>query len=688
MDPHDRAENASPHTSSLDSHSNDRSVEDLGVAVIRGLAMDMPQRAHSGHPGTAMALAPLAHVLFTRILKHDPTDPKWPDRDRFVLSCGHASVLLYSMLYLTGYGLTIDDLKRFRQIGSITPGHPESDLTPGVEVTTGPLGQGIGTSVGMAIAERSLRSKMGDDLVNHYTYVICSDGDLMEGISHEAASLAGHQQLGHLVCIYDDNHITIDGSTDLAYSDNVALRFQSYGWHVMALGEIAEDRDALEAALRVAKEDERPSMLILRSHIGWPAPHKHDTSSAHGEPLGIDEVRDTKEILGLPPDKEMFVPDEVLQFYRRSVGANTRQRIAWESQIAAQSSETQDLWRVLQQGIPDASWRGSLPTFEEGAKMATRVALKACINATLPFLPGLMAGSADLTGNTGVALDDATEVSAQKPSGRQMHFGIREHAMGAAMLGAARHGGVLPVGGTFFVFSDYMKPSVRLAALTQSHVIYSWTHDSIGLGEDGPTHQPVEHLAALRAVPGLILIRPADANECSQAWRIAVEHDGPVGLILSRQALEVLPGTANPLAGTSSDIESGVARGAYVLAGGTGTEPDDIILVASGSEVATCMHARDLLAEQNVAARVVSFPSWELFEDQDASYRSQVLPSSTPKLAVEAASTLGWDRYTDAVFGMTTFGASGPGDEVMAHFGFTPHNIAGKAVELLSGTYS
>ncbi|MHB8262778.1 MAG: transketolase [Acidimicrobiales bacterium] len=684
MEPYDHAQDTSRHAK--DPGLLNSNIEDLGIAVIRGLAMDMPQRAHSGHPGTAMALAPLAHVLFTRIMQHDPTDPAWPDRDRFVLSCGHASALLYSMLYLTGYGLTIDDLKHFRQLGSITPGHPESDLTPGVEVTTGPLGQGIGVSVGMAVAERFLRSKMGEDLVNHHIYAICSDGDLMEGISHEAASLAGHQQLGHLIWIYDDNHITIDGSTDLAYSDNVALRFQSYGWHVMSLGEVAEDTEALEAALRTAREDERPSMLILRSHIGWPAPHKHDTSSAHGEPLGVDEVRATKEILGLPPDEEMFVPDTVLAFYREAVAANTSKRLAWESRVAALDSNRHDLWDSMLQRVPPRSWRETLPVFEVGTKMATRVALKTCINATISHLPGLIAGSADLTGNTGVALDGSTELSANEPSGRQLHFGIREHAMGAAMLGAARHGGVLPVGGTFFVFSDYMKPSVRLAALTQSHVIYSWTHDSIGLGEDGPTHQPIEHLAALRALPGLIVIRPADANECSQAWQIAVEHDGPVGLILSRQALEVLPGTASPLVNASGSAQSGVARGAYVLAGGAESEPDDVILAASGSEVATCMHARELLAAQNITARVVSFPSWELFESQDASYRSEVLPRDIPKLAVEAASTMGWDRYADAVLGMTTFGASGPGDEVMEHFGFTPLNIAEKAAALLAGT--
>ncbi len=658
---------------------NDTGIEDLCVAVIRGLAMDMPQRANSGHPGTAMALAPLAHVLFSDIMKHDPSGPQWPDRDRFVLSCGHASVLLYSMLYLTGYGLTIDDLKNFRQLDSITPGHPEVGLTPGVEITTGPLGQGLGTSVGMAIAERFLRSKVGPELTDHYTYVICSDGDLMEGISHEAASFAGHQKLGRLVCVYDDNHITIDGSTDLAYSDDVARRFESYGWHVMPIGEVAEDRRALQAAIETAKNDERPSMIILRSHIGWPSPHRHDTSAAHGEPLGADEVKETKAILKLPVDQEMYVPESVLDFYRKAVAPKSAARQSWESRLKSAPSETIELWESLH-NHPPSSWQQSLPSFAPGTAIATRASLKKCIGSTKQFLPGLLAGSADLTGNTGVELEDASQLSADHPAGAQAHFGIREHAMAATMLGASRHGGVLPVGGTFFVFSDYMKPSVRLAALTRSHVIYSWTHDSIGLGEDGPTHQPIEHLMALRAMPGIVIIRPADANECSQAWRIAVEHDGPVGLVLSRQPLEVLPGTSGPLENQTLESE-GVARGAYILAESESIL--DIILAGSGSEVALCLKARDVLKKDGWNARVVSFPSWEIFEEQDEDYRKHVFPPGVPTLAVEAGSKLGWDRYATKVIGMESFGASAPGTQVMEKFGFTADNVSAEALALL-----
>ncbi len=657
----------------------DTDIEDLCVAVIRGLAMDMPQRANSGHPGTAMALAPLAHVLFSRIMTHDPSDPQWPDRDRFVLSCGHASVLLYSMLYLTGYGLTIDDLKSFRQLGSITPGHPEVGLTPGVEITTGPLGQGLATSVGMAVAERFLRSKVGSELVDHHTYVICSDGDLMEGISHEAASFAGHQRLGRLVCIYDDNHITIDGSTDLAYSDNVAGRFESYGWHVMPIGEVAEDRRVLQSAIETAKNDERPSMIILRSHIGWPSPHKHDTSAAHGEPLGVDEVRETKEILGLPEDQEMYVPESVLDFYRKAVAPKSAVRQSWESRLKSAPQETAELWKSLH-NPPPRSWQQSLPIFATGTAVATRAGLKKCIGSTKQYLPGLLAGSADLTGNTGVELEDASQLSADYPAGTQVHFGIREHAMAATMLGASRHGGILPVGGTFFVFSDYMKPSVRLAALTHSHVIYSWTHDSIGLGEDGPTHQPIEHLMAMRAMPGIVIIRPADANECSQAWRIAVEHDGPVGLVLSRQPLEVLPGTSDPLENRTLENE-GVARGAYVLA--ESEETPDIVLTASGSEVALCLQAREVLKNSGRNARVVSFPSWEIFEKQDEDYKKHIFPPGVPTLAVEAGSKLGWDRYATKVIGMESFGASAPGAQVMEKFGFTVENVSAEALTLL-----
>jgi transketolase len=557
-------------------------LEQLGINVVRGLAMDAPQKANAGHPGTAMALAPLAHVLFTRIMRHDPADPHWPDRDRFVLSNGHACILLYSFLFLTGYGLTLDDIKQFRQWGSKTPGHPEVHLTEGVEVTTGPLGQGFGNGVGMGIAERWLRARFGPDLVDHHTFVFCGDGDLMEGISNEAASLAGHLGLGRLVYVYDDNHITIDGPTELAYNDNVAERFDAYGWHTDNIGEVANDTDALEAALRRAMAvEDKPSMILLRSHIGWPSPHKTDTAEAHGSPLGEDEVRETKALLGLPPDEQFWVPDEVLDYYRRCIGRGEAEKGAWQARFDAWGGDKK-VWAACQGGRGLEGWAQKLPVFEAGQSVATRVAINQCITATVGMIPGLVAGSADLTGNTGVKLKDVPNQSAQDPGGDQIHYGIREHAMGAAMTGMARHGGVLPVGGTFFVFSDYMRPSVRLAALSEAHVIYSWTHDSVGLGEDGPTHQPIEHLAALRAMPGLRVIRPADANETAHAWRIAVDSDGPTALVLTRQSIPVLDGTAGAF--------DGVSRGGYVLVEPEAGDPD-IVLIGTGSEVWVCVDA-------------------------------------------------------------------------------------------------
>jgi len=659
---------------------SDAPLEQLGINVIRGLAMDAPQKADSGHPGTAMALAPLAHVLFTRVMRHDPADPGWPDRDRFILSNGHASILLYAMLFLTGYGLTLDDIRQFRQWGSRTPGHPEVHLTAGVEVTTGPLGQGFANGVGMGIAERWLRARFGPEVVDHHTFVICGDGDLMEGISHEAASLAGHLGLGRLVYVYDDNHITIDGSTDLAYSDDVVARFDAYGWHTENIGEVANDTDALEGALRRAMAvDDRPSMITLRSHIGWPSPHKTDTADAHGSPLGEDEIRATKAILGLPPDEHFWVPDDVVGLYRRCVARGAEMRASWAQRLDAWDGDTAS-WEACQRGGGLEGWAGKLPVFEPGTSLATRVAVNRCITATADVIPGLVAGSADLTGNTGVKLSDAVGQAADHPGGAQVHYGIREHAMGAAMTGMARHGGVLPVGGTFFVFSDYMKPAVRLAALSEAHVIYSWTHDSVGLGEDGPTHQPVEHLAALRAIPGLRVIRPADANECAHAWRLAVDSDGPTALVLSRQSIPVLAGTA--------EAADGVARGGYVL-----VEPDggpEIVLIGTGSEVALCVDAAALLGDAAdgggppVRARVVSLPSWDLFALQDEDYRRRVVPRELPRLAVEAAASFGWERHADDVVGLDHFGASAPGAEVLANFGFTPGNVATRARALLA----
>ncbi len=657
----------------------DADLEQLGINVIRGLAMDAPQKANSGHPGTAMALAPLAHVLFTRVLHHDPGDPSWPDRDRFVLSAGHASILLYSMLFLTGYGLELDDLERFRQWGSRTPGHPELHLTAGVEATTGPLGQGVANAVGLTLAERWLRARFGPELVDHHTFVICSDGDLEEGVSHEAASLAGHLGLGRLVYVYDDNHISIDGPTELAYSDDVPERFEAYGWHTEDIGEAANDVEALEAALRraVAVED-RPSMIVLRSHIGWPSPEKTDTAAAHGDPLGEEEVRRTKEILGLPPDESFWVPEEVLDFYRRCVARGQRWRRQWNDRLDAWDGD-RGVWEACQAGRGLQGWAQKLPTFEPGTKVATRRAINQCIDSSAELIPGLLVGSADLTGNTGVKLEGALDQSSRSPQGTQVHYGVREHAMGGVMNGLALHGGVLPIGGTFFIFSDYMRPAVRLAALSEAHVVYSWTHDSIGLGEDGPTHQPVEQLASLRAMPGLRLIRPADANECAHAWRIAVDSDGPTGLVLSRQAIPVLEGTAEAF--------EGVRRGGYVLADAPDGVPD-LVLVSSGSEVHVCLEAAVLLAavdadatshDEPIAARVVSLPSWDLFDRQDASYRDSVLPEGVPTLAVEAGASLGWERFADDVVAIDRFGASAPAAELFAHFGYTPANVAERA---------
>jgi len=651
-------------------------LEQLGINVVRGLAMDAPQKADSGHPGTAMALAPLAHVLFTRIMRHDPVDPSWPDRDRFILSNGHACILLYSFLFLTGYGLTLDDIKQFRQWGSKTPGHPEVHLTEGIEVTTGPLGQGFGNGVGMGIAERWLRARFGPELCDHHTFVICGDGDLMEGISHEAASLAGHLGLGRLVYIYDDNHITIDGPTELAYTDNVAERFNAYGWHTDNIGEVANDTDALEAALRRAMAvEDKPSMILLRSHIGWPSPHRTDTAAAHGSPLGEDEIRETKALLGLPPDQEFWVPGEVIEYYRRAVERGQAERQGWQARFDAWDGD-KAAWDACQRGRGLSGWSKGLPVFEVGTSVATRVAINQCINATADAIPGLVTGSADLTGNTGVKLDDTVNQSAEAPGGAQIHFGIREHAMGAAMTGMARHGGVLPVGGTFFVFSDYMRPAVRLAALSEAHVVYSWTHDSVGLGQDGPTHQPIEQLASLRAMPGLRVIRPADANETAHAWRIAVDSDGPTALVLSRQTVPVLPGTA--------EAGDGVERGGYVLVDPPGGELD-IVLVGTGSEVALCVAAAGVLAGASVPvrARVVSLPSWDLFALQTDSYRAEVLPPGVKGLAVEAAASFGWERYADDVVAIDHFGASAPGQVVLEHFGYTPENVVARARELL-----
>jgi len=648
--------------------------EDTAVKVIRGLAMDGPHQANSGHPGTAMALAPAAHVLFSRIMKFDPSDPHWPDRDRFVLSCGHVSILLYAMLHLTGYDLSIDDLKAFRQLGSKTPGHPENEITPGVEVTTGPLGQGVANAVGMAVAERFLRAQHGEELVDHHIWAFAGDGCLEEGISHEACSLAGHLGLGRLVMLYDDNHITIDGPTELALDDDPAGRFRSYNWHVIELGERSNDLEAIEAALRAGMaETERPSIVILRSHIGWPSPQFTDTAAAHGNPFPTEEIVATKGLMGIP-DEPFWVPDEVLAGYHASLERNRKAHSEWNDRLAAAGAAGQAFMDQMR-GDVSGVLSVPVPDFEVGASIATRRSFATSMNATVPALPQLLSGSADLTENTGTLVAGGHIQSKENPGGIQLHYGIREHAMGGAMTGMALHGGVLPLGGTFFVFSDYMRGAVRVAAISGAKVVYVWTHDSIGVGEDGPTHQPVEQLAALRAMPGLTVIRPADAYECDAAWRAALEVDGPVAMVLSRQNLPVL-------AETKERAASGVRRGGYVLAEVGGPDPQ-VILVATGSEVSLCLEAAARLEAESISSRVVSLPCFAWFDALSLAERLDILPVDVPVLSVEAAATFGWAKYADHSFGLDRFGASGPGNQVFEHFGFTPERIAIEAKELL-----
>jgi transketolase len=653
-------------------------LERRAIDVIRGLSMDAVEKASSGHPGTPMALAPLAHVLFTRILRYDAADADWPDRDRFVLSAGHASMLLYSMLYLTGFGLELDDLKQFRQLGSRTAGHPERGHTPGIEVTTGPLGQGFGNGVGIGIVERHLRERFGEDVCNHRVFAICSDGDLEEGVSHETASLAGHLGLGRLVYVYDDNHISIDGPTELSYSDDVRSRFEGYHWHVVQLGEVAEDLDALERGLRegMAVED-RPTLLILRSHIGYPSPKYTDTAHAHGSPLGADEVAKVKEILGMP-QQDFWVPDDVLSYYREAGARGRTQREEWRERVTA--FKTRDAGKAEEYDLMISArgregWEAKLPSWDPGEKIATRKACAAVLDAILDVVPGLIGGGADLTGNTGTELNGQTQITRDDFSGRQLHFGVREHGMGSMMNGMAVSGGALPFGGTFFIFSDYERPAVRLAALQRAKVAFVWSHDSVGLGEDGPTHQPIEHLMAMRAMPGLCLIRPADANEVPHAWRVHINGAGPTAIILTRQSVPVLDATA-------ARAPQGVPRGAYTLVDESGDL--DLVLIGTGSEVHLCVDAREQLEADGLSVRVVSMPSWELFAEQPEEYRGQVLPPGVPTLAVEAGASLGWDRYADDVIAIDRFGASAPGNVVLAELGYTPENVVARARALLA----
>jgi transketolase len=649
----------------------DSSLETLAIDVVRGLAMDAPHAARSGHQGTAMALAPLAHVLWTRILTYDAADPTWPDRDRFILSAGHASILLYSMLYLTGHGLTLDDIRAFRQWGSATPGHPEVGHTAGVEVTTGPLGQGLANGVGMAIAERNLRARFGSELTDHHTFVICGDGDLAEGISHEAASLAGHQGLGRLVVVYDDNHVTIDGPTELALSDDAPARFRAYGWHVIDLGDAAEDLDAMEAAVRDAMAvTDRPSLIVLRSHIGHPSPDV-DSSAVHGYSLTDEGIAETKRRMGLPEDEPFWVPDQVLGQYRAAGRRCADSRSSWEERLAAFSGDRAS-WDAAQAGRGVEGWEERLPTWAAGEAVATRKASNACLQALLDVVPGLIGGGADLTGNTGTTIRDHGVQGPDCPEGRQVYFGVREHAMGAICNGMALHGGMLPVNGTFLVFSDYMRGAVRLAALSSARTTFVWSHDSVGVGEDGPTHQPVEHAAALRAMPGIPVFRPADANETAAAWRYIVGADGPVALLLTRQDVPVLAG--------STDHDA-VTRGAYVLADPDG-EPD-VVLIGTGSEVAVALDAAATLTAAGHSVRVVSMPCTELFAEQADGYRASVLPAGIPTVSVEAGVTFGWARWADTSIGIDRFGTSAPGEQAMTGLGITPAAVVAAAESLL-----
>jgi transketolase len=657
----------------------DGALERLCVDTIRVLSMDAVQKARSGHPGLPMAMAPVAYVLYTRFLRHDPSDPRWPDRDRFVLSAGHGSMLVYSVLHLAGYDLPLTEIERFRQWGSRTPGHPEHGLTPGIETTTGPLGQGFGNAVGMALAERFLHERYGREVMDHRVFALCSDGDLMEGVTAEAASLAGHLGLGRLVCVYDDNGITIDGDTSLSFAgEDVAARFRAYGWHTCTV-EDANDLDALSASIEAAMlEEAKPSLIRVRSVIAYPAPNKQGTSAAHGSPLGESEVRATKVALGWDPDAEFLVPDPV-----RGVFAAARQRgehahRRWRERFERWSGANPGLaaeWARAWEGRCELGLADALPRFDpaDRAKVATRAAGAEAMAAAARYVPTMVGGSADLVESTKTTLPGRGSFS-RAGAGANVHWGIREHAMGAAVNGLALHGGIVkPYGSTFLVFSDYMRPALRLSALMGLPVVWVFTHDSIAVGEDGPTHQPVEHYAALRAIPGLTVIRPADANETAQAWRVAIESiDGPVCLLLTRQDVPVLE---------PASVPDGVARGGYVLRGCA--DRLDVVLVATGSEVSVALDAQGLLAERDIGARVVSMPSWELFVEQPESYRRAVLPRHVPAVSVEAGVAQGWSRFVDASVAVDRFGASAPGGEVMHRLGITPERVAETALRLI-----
>jgi transketolase len=660
-------------------------IDGLCINTIRTLVIDAVQKANSGHPGAPMGLAPAAYVLWTQILKHNPKNPQWPDRDRFVLSGGHASMLLYSLLHLTGYDVSLEDIMNFRQWESKTPGHPEYGHTPGVETTTGPLGQGFANAVGMAMAERhmaALYNRPGHEIIDHYTFVMCGDGDMMEGIAAEAASLAGHLGLAKLICLYDDNGISIEGSTDITFTEDVALRFKAYHWNVLRV-EDGNNLDAIYTAIKSAQTQTlQPTLILLRTQIAYGSPNKQGKASAHGEPLGQEEVCLTKRNLRCPEDAFFCISDQVVEVFRRCVEKGRMAESLWQERVTAYSKTFPELsgeWKDALAGVLPHGWDGGLPDFSKTGAIATREASGMVLNAIAKNVPTVIGGSADLAPSTKTLITGSPDFQKDSYDGRNIRFGVREHAMGGILSGMAIHKGLRPYGATFFVFADYFRPAIRLATLMKLPVIYVLTHDSIAVGEDGPTHQPVEHLASLRAIPGLTVIRPADASETAEAWRQAMLiNDSPVALILSRQKLPVLDRSQYGPA-------EGLTRGAYILAESSGKP--DIILIATGSEVHLCLQARHQLATEGVSARVVSMPSWELFERASQDYRDRVLPPAvTARIAVEAGVPMGWERYVGAagaVIGTSRFGASAPGEFLMDRFGFSAENIVKRAMALL-----
>jgi len=662
-------------------------IDKTAINTLRFLAVDMVEKANSGHPGAPMGQAAMAYSLWTRHLRFSPETPGWPNRDRFVLSCGHASALLYSLLHLSGFDVPLSALEEFRQLESITPGHPEYGLTPGVETTTGPLGQGLANAVGMAMAEKMLAAyfnREGFDLLDYNTWAFASDGDLMEGLASEASSLAGHLELGKLIVAWDDNHISIDGSTSLTFSEDVCKRYEAYGWHVQRVDD-GNDLEALDAAYEAAREeDTKPSLIAVRTHIGFGSPKKQDTSASHGAPLGAEEVAATKKALGWPLEPTFHVPEEGLEPFRNAAEDGAQEEMAWREMFSRYAEDYPELasefLNRLDRKLP-SGWADHLPTFDVGdGPLATRKASGKVLNSVCDAIPYLVGGSADLAGSNNTRLQGLDDFSPSEPGGRNIHFGVREHAMGAILNGLALSGMLIPFGGTFLIFSDYMRPAIRLASLMGLPVKYVFTHDSVFVGEDGPTHQPISQLLSLRAIPGLTVIRPADANETAGAWKVAIERqNGPTALALSRQSLPIIQ-QAPSLA-----VE-GVARGAYVVADPAQGEPQ-LLLIASGSEVTLALDASALLAGQGIAVRVVSLPSWDLFEAQDRDYQESVLPPSlTKRLAIEAGTTLGWDRYVGTegdVIGIDGFGASAPHQAVAEHFGLTPESVAERAKALL-----